>query len=609
MSRRRDVVGIVIVTILMAALAVAGLSAQLSAEPPLMACADQLPKDGTLSVSEMRTALLRHVMAVSTGRDGCDMDTNAVTNAADSRLLAKAIRERLATLSPVVTEASACGDGVLQGEETCDDANTVDGDGCSAACSRETLRDEGGIVLLPDGVRPIMSSATRWRALGAETSYHALRDDADQSAISTGIQTSPTQTSYAYVVERLTLEDPQGSPLPVREAFVDLRIDRGWGFQREMYPLQHYVPSDVDVRNLEVSLVYNAGPRLLSIELGREETLSDGARRFSGFARADIDVAIHAVKISSLRVRLSSVEEVSPEAKVESGLRNRCHGTHDAQYFRDADGGCAYIVNATASGEEGTVFSAEQKWTGFLQPERYCEQLVEGGRDDWSLPSSSIFMSLFSPRPLAELRSAIGLTSTYYPVQGGMFNSKNGSVTTPRDASIRSVFCVAPLRGPLAVPEGILVDDRDERFSTFTWVPEWAWKVVQEPRAIGGTVTQVDHSVGRGVYEERTRAAWRLHGMAPGLYDVFVTWVPRPSGDWATFTSPVVENFGVIDTLHFRTNPPYGMGGRGWHRTLVRIGEDGSTTMELSGGGGGLMQADAIVLRKRDGDASSVPQP
>lgn len=34
---------------------------------------------------------------------------------------------------------NVCGDGVVDSEEACDDANTVDGDGCSSSCQREAL--------------------------------------------------------------------------------------------------------------------------------------------------------------------------------------------------------------------------------------------------------------------------------------------------------------------------------------------------------------------------------------------------------------------------------------------------------------------------------------
>jgi cysteine-rich repeat protein len=39
-------------------------------------------------------------------------------------------------------ETWACGDGFIDGDEGCDDGNTIDGDGCAADCSTETLDGE-----------------------------------------------------------------------------------------------------------------------------------------------------------------------------------------------------------------------------------------------------------------------------------------------------------------------------------------------------------------------------------------------------------------------------------------------------------------------------------
>jgi len=41
----------------------------------------------------------------------------------------------------------ACGDGLIEGAETCDDAGLVDGDGCSASCEIEYLLDSGHLDL------------------------------------------------------------------------------------------------------------------------------------------------------------------------------------------------------------------------------------------------------------------------------------------------------------------------------------------------------------------------------------------------------------------------------------------------------------------------------
>lgn len=41
--------------------------------------------------------------------------------------------------SDCTPDASTCGDGVIEGDEECDDANLLDGDGCSTICLKESL--------------------------------------------------------------------------------------------------------------------------------------------------------------------------------------------------------------------------------------------------------------------------------------------------------------------------------------------------------------------------------------------------------------------------------------------------------------------------------------
>jgi trimeric autotransporter adhesin len=48
-----------------------------------------------------------------------------------------------ATATPTGTPNPACGDGMLEPGEQCDDGNTVDGDGCSANCSYELIPGDG----------------------------------------------------------------------------------------------------------------------------------------------------------------------------------------------------------------------------------------------------------------------------------------------------------------------------------------------------------------------------------------------------------------------------------------------------------------------------------
>lgn len=612
-SRFSIVIGIVAVAAVSIALTVQ-LTAQVLVTPVsrLMICADLSPKDGTLSAKEMRTALTKQVK-----QGGCDLDGNSTVDRADTVLMVKTMREVL-TAPPTPTPKpvpvappapkpaptpvpSVCGNGKVEGAEQCDDGNLQDGDACSNACTeRAVVNSRGELHLSTSGVNPAVQHAMRWRAVGAPEIASALRDRSLESVANTGINLPGTQINYATVTERLTLTDPAEAIPPMRTAFVELLIDRGWGLQHEVYPLPLLAPfHEVAISDIEVHLTYSAAFKQVFIELMSYETRPNGTPLVRSLSNPlKIDTIIHNVNIASLSIFFSQEQGNKLDAKVESGLQNRCHGDFDPQFFRSTDGGCAYIVKVTASGEEGTVFSAEQKFTGTRDPESYCANLVEGGRDDWSLLPSGAFTT-WSPLPIEDVRRALGLSQTYYPQTWGMVNVINGSSTSPRDASIRSVLCAAPLRGLPSVPEGMLFDNSDENFSTSTLVN--AWTEVQEPRAIGGTVTQITHSVASGKFEERTRATWHVTNMPPGLYEVFITWVPRENeyNTKAKFTAPMVRNFAVIDELDFRQNPTYGMGGRGWFRTLARIGDDGSTTFELSSTIGDALQADAILLRRR----------
>jgi cysteine-rich repeat protein len=49
----------------------------------------------------------------------------------------------LGALSPLTARAAACGDGVQDAGESCDDGNVVDGDGCSATCQVECDDSDG----------------------------------------------------------------------------------------------------------------------------------------------------------------------------------------------------------------------------------------------------------------------------------------------------------------------------------------------------------------------------------------------------------------------------------------------------------------------------------
>ncbi|HEX5038351.1 MAG TPA: myxococcus cysteine-rich repeat containing protein [bacterium] len=56
----------------------------------------------------------------------------------------------------VAVRAPRCGDGKKEGAETCDDGNTVGGDGCSAVCQNETIRILDAVKFLSmDRVKPL----------------------------------------------------------------------------------------------------------------------------------------------------------------------------------------------------------------------------------------------------------------------------------------------------------------------------------------------------------------------------------------------------------------------------------------------------------------------
>jgi len=61
-----------------------------------------------------------------------------------------ATRIPTSTPSPLTPAPTACGNGILETGEQCDDGNAVSGDGCSAACSYEIIPGNGGGSTLSD---------------------------------------------------------------------------------------------------------------------------------------------------------------------------------------------------------------------------------------------------------------------------------------------------------------------------------------------------------------------------------------------------------------------------------------------------------------------------
>jgi cysteine-rich repeat protein len=89
---------------------------------------------------------------------------------------------------------NVCGDGVVSGEEQCDDGNNFDGDGCNAGCKRE------GEDVCGDGI----ITAANWRSMTA-TARHR-------------------QTLAAYLPATRGLLQAVISRLPARRLGVQLRV-------------------------------------------------------------------------------------------------------------------------------------------------------------------------------------------------------------------------------------------------------------------------------------------------------------------------------------------------------------------------------------------------
>lgn len=89
------------------------------------------------------------VAAVDVRRACDDGDCEAELAAADAafQALTGLYDDMVDACSPAPPPDPVCGDGVVEGDEACDDGNLVDGDGCSARCT-----EESGSAELCDGV-------------------------------------------------------------------------------------------------------------------------------------------------------------------------------------------------------------------------------------------------------------------------------------------------------------------------------------------------------------------------------------------------------------------------------------------------------------------------
>lgn len=118
------------------------------------------PKDGALSVREMRKLIVAEIAAITTNatnfQSAYDLNNSGAVDHADLVLLGQTLRAFLAAVCRNgIVEAgeqcddgnasnndfclntcklSSCGDGFMQGAETCDDGNAVDTDSCSNTC-------------------------------------------------------------------------------------------------------------------------------------------------------------------------------------------------------------------------------------------------------------------------------------------------------------------------------------------------------------------------------------------------------------------------------------------------------------------------------------------
>jgi cysteine-rich repeat protein len=77
---------------------------------------------------------------LSIGLSACSDDPSTTV---DKDVAADSVADTLADV--VDPDVSGCGDGVMLGDEACDDGNVVDGDGCSATCTLETGFDCTGV--------------------------------------------------------------------------------------------------------------------------------------------------------------------------------------------------------------------------------------------------------------------------------------------------------------------------------------------------------------------------------------------------------------------------------------------------------------------------------
>ncbi len=103
------------------------LSSTPSSEEYIVSLCDTTPRDGEVTIREMKQGLMHILQGVMVRESQMDFTGDGITNRLD---LVRALAVFRTLLS--------CGNGIVDAHETCDDARRKSGDGCSAVCGIET---------------------------------------------------------------------------------------------------------------------------------------------------------------------------------------------------------------------------------------------------------------------------------------------------------------------------------------------------------------------------------------------------------------------------------------------------------------------------------------
>jgi cysteine-rich repeat protein len=98
-----------------------------SSEERIVSLCDTTPRDGEVTIREMKHGLIRILQGVMAKENQMDFTGDGITNRLD-------LVRALAVFSTLLS----CGNGIVDAHETCDDARRKSGDGCSAVCGIET---------------------------------------------------------------------------------------------------------------------------------------------------------------------------------------------------------------------------------------------------------------------------------------------------------------------------------------------------------------------------------------------------------------------------------------------------------------------------------------